>query len=416
MRLSTLWLAWLAATAPAQAQQTEPFVEVIASPESVAVGEPIRLRVTIYVPTWFTTPPDWPSFEIPNAVTRIPPDSARPSSRRIGGDTWSGTTRVYDIYPLLGARFRVDSQSIRLAFADPGSDPVNTTAETGELEFVAYVPEGAETLDPYVAGTRFELSRDIDGDPTALEADDALVVTYTARLDGLPAMFLPEIVNRTDTPGVSVYPEQARVEDGDTATRTEKLTFIFQAGGEFEIPGVSIDWWNRETAQIETATVPPLPVTVIGTPLTTETEEPSPFANGWQLAAALLALLLAVRWYVAGADAREQRREDRERARLASEEYAWEQVQKALGYREARELHDALLHWLDRLGLDSRSFAARYGTPQLAAAIEDLKRQLYVQAGKADLATMAKELPRARRRCLEERRQSLQTALPPLNP
>ena len=75
---------------------------------------------------------------------------------------------------------------------------------------------------------------------------------------GLSALFLPELVEPIDTPGVSAYPEQPLVEDDEVARRTEKITYIFNAGGEFETPAVTIDWWNKDTAQIESATLPAL--------------------------------------------------------------------------------------------------------------------------------------------------------------
>jgi hypothetical protein len=405
---------------PATAQQTEPFVEISITPAEVAVGEPVTMRVSVYVPTWFPKPPTFPSFEIPNAVTRLPPDSSRPSTARVGRDNWSGITRSYQIYPLLGARFSIENQAVAVQYANPGSDPIDIEVDTGEVSFVAIVPEGAETLEPYVAGTNLELTRRIEGDVGSLSVGDALVATYTAKLDGLSSMFLPELVGPADLPGVSVYPEQPVVRDDGTATRTEKLTYIFNAGGDFEIPAVTVDWWNRETSTIETAVVPALAVTVAGPPLQEEpAEDVADERNWWPVLAALALIGLFFRRLKTRTDEALDRYRDREKIRLASEPYAWDQARKAIGSGDAHRAHDEIVRWLARLepGLDSRAFAERYGDDALTSELAALNRFLYAESAHSpDLGRIAQGLTVARRRCIREHEIQSDVVLPPLNP
>ncbi|MEM9314893.1 MAG: hypothetical protein AAGA95_09715, partial [Pseudomonadota bacterium] len=150
---------------PAAAQDPDPVVELSVSPAVVSVGEPVSLSVSVFVPTWFVRPPLFPSFEIPNAILRKPSVASRPSSKRIGGDTWSGTTRRFTIYPLVAAAYRLESQEIDLLIARPGKDPRAVRVDSGEVRFEARLPPGAERLDPYLSGTRFDLDQSVDGDP-----------------------------------------------------------------------------------------------------------------------------------------------------------------------------------------------------------------------------------------------------------
>ncbi len=53
-----------------------------------------------------------------------------------------------------------------------------------------------------------------------LEAGDAIVITYRAELDGLPAIFLPPLAPGIEFEGVSDYADTPDVEDGDTARRS----------------------------------------------------------------------------------------------------------------------------------------------------------------------------------------------------
>ena len=115
-RLSLLMLV-VAAAAPVRAR--EPIVRVTATPGVVTVGKPVALEVTVLVPTWFPKPPAYPAFELTNTITRLPPDSSYPTSAHIGRDTWSGIVRTYQIYPLIGATYRLSGETMRVTYTDP---------------------------------------------------------------------------------------------------------------------------------------------------------------------------------------------------------------------------------------------------------------------------------------------------------
>ena len=75
--------------ASATLAQDLPFVRVEVTPAEIAVDEPIRLRVTVLAPTGFPQPPTFPSFEISNAIVRLPPDSSRATSERVNRETYT---------------------------------------------------------------------------------------------------------------------------------------------------------------------------------------------------------------------------------------------------------------------------------------------------------------------------------------
>jgi len=49
-------------------QDETPIVRVDLDPDTVAVGQSARMRVTVLVPTWFPQPPVYPDFELANAI------------------------------------------------------------------------------------------------------------------------------------------------------------------------------------------------------------------------------------------------------------------------------------------------------------------------------------------------------------
>jgi hypothetical protein len=370
----------------------------------------------------------FPSFELANAVTRLPPDSSFPTSERVEGETWSGIVRDYQVYPLLGARYRMSEQSIGVTYADPDtSKPVTVEVAVPDIEFGATVPAGAEGLDPYLAGTSFSLERQVDGDPASLAAGDALVLTYRAELVGLPAMFLPDLAGSIDVVGISAYAEEPVIEDvADIAVRTEKVTLILNAGGSFTIPGRRLEWWNPDSGRIESTVVTPLELTVSGPPLATpDVDGTVGFANELEWSTLLLWLVTAA---AAIALARVfvprmlRRRREARRAWRQSEAYQFEMLQNSLRSDDPRTVYERMLVWLDRLtpGADSRTFALRFGSDELIGAVEELRAGLYrgdasAPAGSV-IGALRSGLPDARRKFLQDFQAVGATSLSPLNP
>ena len=48
------------------------------------------------------------------------------------------------------------------------------------------------------------------------------------------------------------------VEDGERAVRTDRVTYVFEHGGEFELPGLELAWWDTGTGRIATAQAEPI--------------------------------------------------------------------------------------------------------------------------------------------------------------
>ena len=395
-----------------------PRISVRVTPESVSVGEPLELEITVLVPTWFAQPPVYPSFELPNAIVRRPPDSSYPTSQRVGRDTWSGIVRKYRVYPLVGADFVLADRQIKVTMANPGKDPVVAMEDIPEIRFSATVPVGAESLSPYLSGTDLELVLDVIGTSEDLAAGDALVIEYRAELDGLPAMFLPSLAPDIDLAGVSVYRDEPSIADGPPARRSERVTLVFEAGGEFAVPGFGLDYWDTNASSIGSAAADGFSVSVTGPPLTPPMEAQE--QRGWQRPAIIGLVLLAtvVILRLAVPAILQRRRAARERW-LHSETWAFKQAGDRLRAGDSTGAYPALVEWLKRLdpGEDLRSFAYRYGSAELAGNLDTLSAKLYNNASAdASLEQIRHDLSTARARYLEQQEESLSPPLPPLNP
>lgn len=399
------------------AAQVQPVVRVAVSPESVPVGEFATVEVTVLVPTWFVQPPVYPNLEVANAITRLPPDSSYPTSERIGRDTWSGIVRKYRFFPLLGATYRLGGQDIRIAYANPGGEPAIVDATMPDIVVRGAVPDGAEALDPYLSGSRLTVAMDIEGDASALEPGDAIVLRYRVELDGLPAIFIPPLAPALEFEGVSVYADVPRVEDGTPATRSEKLTLVFESGGEFMLPGLSLEYWNTVDQQIAVATTDGIPIVVHGPPagLPPGTEGVPEHRRLWLPVGLAILAVLALGW--------RRRRGVREistpeQAR-GLEKRAFGEFLAALNARDPVTSYRSMLAWVRCLDpeTDARRFVQHYGSEGLPAAVDRLSRCNFASSdGSPDYSSLRTGFVQARKRYLRQSSARESRQLAALNP
>lgn len=388
-------------------------------PETETIpGQPLSLRLTVLVPTFLPSPPVWPNFDAPNLMVRLPERSTGPVSERIGSETWSGVSRHYRISPLVAGQFTLPPQEVIVTWSDPATDtPVKVTLTTDPFEFTGTVPEGAEGLDPFIAATELSLTQAIDGDPAAMAAGDSFTRMVTAQLHGAPPMVLPQLLAPADLPGLAAYPEDPVLSDTDDrgvpgGTRVEKMTYVAEGGGGGTLPALSVDWFNTETGQVETAVADAVEVQVAGPPPVSA--EP----RDWRLWVAVglgaLVVALAGAWGLRRVLPPLRRVIAARRARaLASERHAWGLLHHAVSKRDRVALHPALDLWAGRVpDRDPRRDAS------VQAALLALGAARYGPAGgsREDSAAWA-DLDKALRAARRDRSQrDPGQALPPLNP
>lgn len=407
---------------PSAAQEKAPEGPVLKTDfqqtEAIA-GQPLSLRLTVLVPTFMPSPPDWPSFEAPNLLVRLPEGSTTPTSETLDGKTWSGITRHYRISPMVPGRFQLPPQEVTVTFADPQTRaPVNAVLTTEAIDFNGTLPAGAEGLDPFVAAADLKLTQDVEGDPAQMAPGQSLKLTLSAEVQGVSPMFLPPLLPQIAIEGIAAYPAEPVVEERSnrgqlSGSRRESVTLVAEGGGSGRVPPVRLDWYSLETNQIETASVDGFDVSVKGPPAGAG-DARDWWSTGLAAVAALAGLAvaaLALRW----ATPRLRRWfGHRRHTWQQSEPYAFRALEAVVRRRDQDALRPALDTWAARTAgpVDPRQ------TPELRSALLALGAARYsADAGSrseaAAWAKLAAALPQARQ---TTGILSHTESLPPLNP
>jgi hypothetical protein len=232
--------------------------------QGIMVGQPVRLTVTVLVPNYFTGSPDFPEFEIDNAIVVLPQDRPQNMNDHIGGVTYAGITETYTIYPQQPGTFQLPHAEITVSYAS--APPKSTTAHVSLpfLTFHADVPAEARNLDYFLPTTQLTMREKWSRPLTHVQTGDSIERTITVTATKMQAMVIPPLP--LDAPnGIRVYPDQPVVQDQKSERgeflaghRVQSAKYFIEKEGDYSLPAIELKWWNLSTKHLVTATLPPV--------------------------------------------------------------------------------------------------------------------------------------------------------------
>lgn len=360
-----LFLVLCLAAAPVRAQDAQiPEIRTSLEQDTAVPGQPLIYRVTVLVPTWLPSPPVFPSYETPNVVVRLPSRASGPTSETINGETWSGVSRSYRLYPMTAGTFQIPPGTIKVTYADPDNQqPVVVDARTDGFEITGKIPEGARDLDPFLAAKTLTLERTVDGTPESMKVGDALTITTAVKVTGVAPMFVPPLSDANPGNGLASYPKEPVLDEkGDrgllSGTRSEETSLVAEAAGTYTIPEKSLSWYNLESGKIETATVPAISLQVTGTAGAQPDQQAAPFdwrgLFRWFVLIALVAVLATVAWRLLSPGVKRSATALKERY-YTSESYLFRQLTAAIRHHDFNGTLQRASRWKTAVGGDVRS-------------------------------------------------------------
>ncbi|WFR97580.1 BatD family protein [Rhizobium tumorigenes] len=368
----------------------EPFARVeIEDKGHVVPGQQVRLDVTVFAPDFFTSPPQFPLFDLPNAVVTLPDERAENAVETVDGVQYSGIRRVYAIVPETSGHFSLPSVWIELGYSVDGK-AVKGEASLPAFDFTVAAGElSGSTLT--FAARNLTLTQGFDRDPASLKVGDALVRTITVFAEDTQAMLIPA-VDVGEAAGVRQYAGTIRTDDNVSvdrrpgSRRIQTVTYTVEAAGSFVIPDVSYPWYDVDQHQQSKATLPSTKVTVVAAPSSAQTIAPvlqsgkdRPRVDHKHVP--LVALIVLVALIAGGVVWRLRHRLLLQSARWIqnyrnSDRQALRHLRKTIRIGSAAEIEEGLRQWSSRNGYRSLTDWAD-GNSQLRHQVESLQGHLY---------------------------------------
>ena len=428
------------------AQEPRLFARASLSPEGVlTVGQPVELQVEVFVSTWFTRAPEFPTLDLERAVV-TPPGRSTNLNQRVGGLQYFGIRRAYTLYPQAAGTYQIPA--LTLTVRPGGSDDV-VNVSTEPLAFEARIPPEAAGLGYFIGTPRLTLAQSVEPAVDTLKVGDALTRTVEMTVVDALSMVLPPLSFDT-VPGLAVYPEPPVVTDegGERGTqrigrRIESATYVLGTEGVYDLPAVEIAWWDLGAQRLRRTSVPAVRFVVEADPayapafvlppdpdsLVAEApvESPDLFRRTATLALGFGLVLVALLWGIRRLGPIALTRVSRwRRARRDSEAARFARFRKACRKNDPALALRSLLSWLDHLAerdgaATLGAFVAAADDPELASAIRELEERLFGPGGSEKKGWVGSRLHRSVRRQRHRRRSATRArgrppGLAPLNP
>ncbi|PSJ60480.1 BatD family protein [Kumtagia ephedrae] len=439
-RLAAAVLLLLAPIATAFA--ADPFARAtIDAQGTIYPGQQITVQVDVLVPNFFMSPPQFPLFDLPNAVVTLPDSGALNLNETVDGESFAGIRRSYLVTPQGAGDYVLPPVEITFTYAAVPGQASQGKVTLPPTRFTVTAQPGAEAGDASVTAARVGVEQSLDRDAKAMKAGDSLVRTVTVTADGMQAMMIPEPSFEAPE-GVRIYHHDPKLEDQRTprgefvaGRRTDIATYVFEKAGSYTLPAVEVQWFDPQSGKSETASAPAVAVTVaeaaaagtaMAPPAPVEKPQPAWTRIDWRFwlpaAGAGLAALVAAGWLLFSglprllAHLRERRKE-----RENSEPAYFRRFEHSCRGGDRRAAYALLDAWARRCDLGPvAEWLSRHGDADAQHAYAAFEKQIFGGDGGAvpDAGELATSMARVRHSWLakQRRRGEHVKALPPLNP
>jgi hypothetical protein len=222
---------------------------------NIVVGQEVRLMIEIATRRWFAGGTRIRHPEVHNLVILQRDQFATNLSRQKNGQTWVIQQWNLELYPQLEGAYQIPTIQLELAVNHASAGIVRGSLQTTALAFSASVPTLLRETDSWLATPLFEVDQSFDRELSQLQPGDAFTRTISLRATHVTAMMLPVPAPHA-LPGLSAYPANPVLQDRSnrgqaTAERIEKITYMVEQAGQYQLPAQEFYWWDTTGLQVQ---------------------------------------------------------------------------------------------------------------------------------------------------------------------
>ena len=359
------WLVCLILLLPLQAHAEDPVIVRIAiTPDSnIWVGQQVTLQLDTLALDGWADSRRLPEFDVPGAyLLRVESQGTR-LSETISGDSYTGQRYEWLLFPQRGGDFKIQQTELEVKVKTFGAETSEQgiSLKTAALEFTVDVPPGAEQIQGVISTTELTAIQSWEPDQSTLRAGDGIKRTISFKAANVSGMAFAPLKPET-VANLAIYPGEPDVADEinrgtlEYGKRVETFTYVPARAGEYQIPAITISWWDIKHQKLHTETLEGVVLSVDrvadgsgdGSVVVIDAGRRLHWSYLALLAVALIALLLLSKLLLYPAWKK------RKAARVNSEATGFKHFVAIARKGELDDTMVALMQWLDRLQLMQR--------------------------------------------------------------
>jgi len=221
-------------------------------------------------------------------------------SETINGDTYTGQRYESLIFPQIAGKISVPPFPVDVEVKAWGVDSVNKIRRlsTPVVEYNVKIPPGADGISGIISTTALTAEQKWEPDTTPVKVGDAIRRTITFKAEDISGMaFTPLEFQKME--GIGVYPGEPDVSDKtDRGTlsgeRIEKVTYVFEQPGKFNIPVIVFYWWDIENTELKQIELPGKKFELAGIPAAEDLQQQKKPLPIWLIILGAIGLVLVI--------------------------------------------------------------------------------------------------------------------------
>lgn len=234
---------------------------------TTVVGETVLLQVDVLTDTWFSSAPQMPTLELADATVSAPSGEARHINVNRDGKPFFGLQFSYRISPTSAGNFTIAPMSIS---ATPGQSDTQQTVATAPLEFSVEQPSGVAEGQTVLVARNLTVTQEITQSRDTLGIGDSIRREVRQTATGAEMMLMAAPVF-AEIDGLKRYIEQPQLKvlsDGrgnvSGGERLDSVHYVIERSDDFQLPVISVDWWDSGSRQLRSAELPAVKLTASG--------------------------------------------------------------------------------------------------------------------------------------------------------
>jgi len=376
---------------------------------TVYVGEPVEVSVSVYTSTWFTKGVNPGNIKVNDAFTVY--FRSLSNSKQINGQTYAGVTMTFNVFPYDNKDIIFPSMEFTVETPNNGDYKgvkrlVKTPSRTIKVKPVPL----SFNRNEWLVTSNMTVNDAWSGNKNEVKVGDVLERRISRNVAGTVAELIPPIIWDTIA-NVSLYPTRVELNSNKTktsisASRIDGTRYLFEKEGDVIIPEKELTWWNPRAQKLYKRTLPEhiihvlpnpdlgmletmrdsLQVSIKDEPLAEEDELPLTIIGLTIKEFMVLMVALLVLIYFSTKIARRflKKQQLKNEIYKASEAFYFKKFITNTKKHDSKETVNALYQWIDKLDMEPPTidhFVSTYGEGSLD---EDLCRIMeYINNEKA---------------------------------